>query len=141
MAKEKGIDVIAKVGVDDGSGTIVQTAVAGFTSESLTIDGNQIDTSSGDEPDWETHVVDRGNWSMSHSGRLVTKSGALDATLEALLDATMNGTKLDVEMDLGKNGPTVTGTASVRPFEVNGSDGEAAEVTADFNGDGALTKA
>lgn len=134
MAKEKGIDVALKV---DVSGTM--TKVAGFTTSSITIDGNRIDISSGDEPDWEEHVVGRRNWSISHEGRLVTSSGSLDTTLDALLQAALNGNKISVEVQLGANGPTASGTASIMPFEVNGTDGDAAQVTAELQGDGALS--
>lgn len=134
--KENGIDVVIKV---DVGGTL--TAIAGFTSSTLTVDGSQIETSSGDEPDWETHVVGRRNWSMGHEGRLVTLTGDMDATLDALLTATLNGQKVGVEMDLGANGPTVSGTASILPFEVTGSaENDAAGVSCTLNGDGTLTK-
>lgn len=140
MADSAGLDVLFKIGIDDGSGNIVQTALAGQTDVGLSVNGNQIDTTSKDNPDWETHIRGRSNWSLNGDGRLQVVSGDFEATIAALYDAAANGTKVEVELSIG-NGPTFSGTVSIGTFDVGGTDGDAANVSWDAQGDGPLAKA
>lgn len=130
------------------------SAIAHATSHTLTLDGEELETSSKDTGKWKDHDVTKLSWSAT-SENLVGGFDTSDA-FSTLVKKWIAREKIDVHMTLASNPdaegglpvggwlPDTTkgwkGKATIQNITLNGQDGQKATMTINLTGSGALTE-
>jgi TP901-1 family phage major tail protein len=125
----KGVDVVVKVNVSG-----VPTIIAGQRNATLSLSGDNIDTTAKDTGDWRTFLAGLKSWTLSCDGLYVDGDSAL-AELQTRFEA---GTAVTITME--KPGVwTATGDAIITSLDYDAALEDAMTVSAEFQGTGAVT--
>ena len=129
MAVTKGLDILIYAGTG-GS----KQAIGGQKGCTLTMEADTIDISNKNDFGWASTIGGAKSWSVSCDGQFV----ADDAGQQALFDAFVAGTEVDVEMK--NTGETVyfAGKAAITSLEVDAQFDDVCTLSMELQGIGAL---
>ena len=130
MAVTRGLDLLVYAGTG-GS----KQAIGGQKGCTLTMEADTIDISNKNDFGWASTIGGAKSWSVSCDGQFV----ADDAGQQALFDAFVAGTEVDVEMK--NTGETVyfAGKAAITSLEVDAQFDDVCTLSMELQGIGALT--
>ena len=130
MAVTRGLDLLVYAGTG-GS----KQAIGGQKGCTLTMEADTIDISNKNDFGWASTIGGAKSWSVSCDGQFV----ADDAGQQALFDAFVAGTEVDIEMK--NTGETVyfAGKAAITSLEVDAQFDDVCTLSMELQGIGALT--
>ena len=131
MAVTKGLDILIYAGTSGGS----KQAIGGQKGCTLTMEADTIDISNKNDFGWASTIGGAKSWSVSCEGQFLTD----DQGQQALMDAFVAGTDVDVE--LKNTGETVyfAGKAAITSLEVDAQFDDVCTLSMELQGIGALT--
>ena len=130
MAVTKGLDILIYAGTSGES----KQAIGGQKGCTLTMEADTIDISNKNDFGWASTIGGAKSWSVSCDGQFV----ADDAGQQALFDAFVAGTEVDIEMK--NTGETVyfAGKAAITSLEVDAQFADVCTLSMELQGIGAL---
>ena len=131
MAVTKGLDILIYAGT--GSGT--KQAIGGQKGCTLTMEADTIDVSNKNDFGWASTIGGAKSWSVSCDGQFI----ANDAGQQALFDAFVAGTEVDVEMKNTAESVYFAGKAAITSLEVDAQFDDVCTLSMELQGVGALT--
>ena len=130
MAVTKGLDLLVYAGTG-GS----KQAIGGQKGCTLTMEADTIDVSNKNDFGWASTIGGAKSWSVSCDGQFV----ADDAGQQALFDAFVAGTDVDVEMKNTAESVYFAGKAAITSLEVDAQFDDVCTLSMELQGIGALT--
>ena len=131
MAVTKGLDILIYAGTSGGS----KQAIGGQKGCTLTMEADTIDVSNKNDFGWASTIGGAKSWSVSCDGQFV----ADDAGQQALFDAFVAGTDVDVEMKNTAESVYFAGKATITSLEVDAQFDDVCALSMELQGVGALT--
>lgn len=129
MAVTKGLDILIYAGTG-GS----KQAIGGQKGCTLTMEADTIDVSNKNDFGWASTIGGAKSWSVSCDGQFV----ADDAGQQALFDAFVAGTDVDVEMKNAAESVYFAGKAAITSLEVDAQFDDVCTLSMELQGIGAL---
>ena len=130
MAVTRGLDILVYVGADSN-----KKAIGGQKGCTLTMEADTIDISNKNDFGWASTIGGAKSWSVSCEGQFV----ADDAGQQALFDAFVAGTDVDVEMKNVAESVYFAGKAAITSLEVDAQFDDVCTLSMELQGIGALT--
>ena len=130
MAVTKGLDILVYVGAD-----AQKKAIGGQKGCTLTMEADTIDVSNKNDFGWASTIGGAKSWSVSCDGQFV----ADDAGQQALFDAFVAGTEVDIEMKNTAESVYFAGKAAITSLEVDAQFDDVCTLSMELQGIGALT--
>ena len=130
MAVTRGLDLLVYAGTG-GS----KQAIGGQKGCTLTMEADTIDISNKNDFGWASTIGGAKSWSVSCDGQFV----ADDAGQQALFDAFVAGTDVDVEMKNTAESVYFAGKAAITSLEVDAQFDDVCTLSMELQGIGALT--
>ena len=129
MAVTKGLDILVHVGAE-----AQKKAIGGQKGCTLTMEADTIDVSNKNDFGWASTIGGAKSWSVSCDGQFI----ADDLGQQALLDAFVAGTDIQVEMK--NTGETVyfAGKAAITSLEIDAQFDDVCTLSMELQGVGAL---
>ena len=129
MAVTRGLEILMYTGTESN-----KKAIGGQKGCTLTMEAADIDVSNKNDFGWTSTIGGAKSWSVSCEGQFLTD----DQGQQALMDAFVAGTDVDVE--LKNTGETVyfAGKAQITSVEVDAQFDDVATLAVEFTGQGAL---
>ena len=129
MAVTKGLDILIYVGADSN-----KKAIGGQKGCTLSMEADSIDVSNKNDFGWASTIGGAKSWSVACDGQFI----ADDQGQQALFDAFVAGT--DVQVEMKNTGETVyfAGKASITSIEVDAQFDDVATLSIELTGVGAL---
>lgn len=121
----KGIDFVLKIGTK---------VLAGRKGASMSVSSDTVDTTAADSLGWKEKEYGFKEWSISTDGILTLS----DTGYEAIEEALLNGTKLDIEVT--RAGKKYTGSCLVTSFEADAPFDDVVSYSINLEGSGPLAK-
>ena len=131
MAVTKGLDILIYAGTSGGS----KQAIGGQKGCTLTMEADTIDVSNKNDFGWASTIGGAKSWSVSCDGQFLTD----DAGQQALMDAFVAGTNLNVELKNKNESVYFAGTAQITSIEVDAQFDDVCALSIELQGIGALT--
>ena len=131
MAVTKGLDILIYAGTSGGS----KQAIGGQKGCTLTMEADTIDISNKNDFGWASTIGGAKSWSVSCDGQFI----ANDAGQQALFDAFVAGTEVDVEMKNTAESVYFAGKAAITSLEVDAQFDDVCTLSMELQGVGALT--
>ena len=130
MAVTKGLDILIYAGTSGGS----KQAIGGQKGCTLTMEADTIDVSNKNDFGWASTIGGAKSWSVACDGQFI----ADDQGQQALMDAFVAGTDVDVE--LKNTGETVyfAGKAQITSIEVDAQFDDVCALSLELKGKGPL---
>ena len=130
MAVTKGLDILVYIGADSN-----KKAIGGQKGCTLTMEADSIDVSNKNDFGWASTIGGAKSWSVACDGQFI----ADDAGQQALFDAFVADTEVQVEMK--NTGETVyfAGKASISSLEVDAQFDDVCTLSVELQGIGPLT--
>jgi len=133
MAAEKGRAFVLKIG--DGATSETFNTIGGMRSNSMTINGEQVNISDKDSAGWRELLADAGEKSVSLSGSGVFKDTASEGTLQtAATSQTIDNYEIVFE-----SGAKFTGAFQVSNLEYTGENNSELTFSASLESSGPVT--
>ena len=129
MAVTKGLDILIYAGTG-GS----KQAIGGQKGCTLTMEADTIDISNKNDFGWASTIGGAKSWSVSCDGQFV----ADDAGQQALFDAFVAGTEVDIEMKNTAESVYFAGKAAITSLEVDAQFDDVCTLSMELQGIGAL---
>ena len=129
MAVTKGLDLLVYAGTG-GS----KQAIGGQKGCTLTMEADTIDISNKNDFGWASTIGGAKSWSVSCDGQFV----ADDAGQQALFDAFVAGTEVDIEMKNTAESVYFAGKAAITSLEVDAQFDDVCTLSMELQGIGAL---
>ena len=125
MAVTRGLDILVHVGAK---------SVGGQKGCTLTMETDTIDTSNKNDAGWASFIGGAKQWSVSCDGQFIVD----DEGQEAIMDAFIAGTEVEVEMKNQGEKIYYKGKACITSVEVDAQFDDVATLAVEFQGLGAL---
>ncbi len=125
----KGLDILVYVGADTN-----KRAIGGQKGCTLTMEADTIDVSNKNDFGWSSTIGGAKSWSVSCDGQFI----ADDAGQQALFDAFVAGTNVQVEMKNSTESVYFAGTASITSLEIDAQFDDVCTLSMELQGVGAL---
>ena len=125
MAVTRGLDILVHVGAK---------SVGGQKGCTLTMEADTIDTSNKNDAGWASFIGGAKQWSVSCDGQFIVD----DEGQEAIMDAFIAGTEVEVEMKNQGEKIYYKGKACITSVEVDAQFDDVATLAVEFQGLGAL---
>ena len=129
MAVTRGLDLLVYAGTG-GS----KQAIGGQKGCTLTMEADTIDISNKNDFGWASTIGGAKSWSVSCDGQFV----ADDAGQQALFDAFVAGTEVDIEMKNTAESVYFAGKAAITSLEVDAQFDDVCTLSMELQGIGAL---
>ena len=130
MAVTKGLDILIYAGTG-GS----KQAIGGQKGCTLTMEADTIDISNKNDFGWASTIAGAKSWSVSCDGQFI----ADDQGQQALFDAFVAGTEVQVEMKNTGESVYFAGKAAITSLEVDAQFDDVCTLSMELEGIGALT--
>ena len=130
MAVTKGLDILIYAGTG-GS----KQAIGGQKGCTLTMEADTIDVSNKNDFGWASTIGGAKSWSVSCDGQFI----ADDQGQQALFDAFVAGTEVQVEMKNAAESVYFAGKAAITSLEVDAQFDDVCTLSMELQGIGALT--
>ena len=130
MAVTKGLDILVYVGAD-----AQKKAIRGQKGCTLTMEADTIDVSNKNDFGWASTIGGAKSWTVSCDGQFI----ADDQGQEALFDAFVAGTDVQVEMKNAAESVYFAGKAAITSLEVDAQFDDVCTLSMELQGIGALT--
>ena len=130
MAVTKGLDILIYAGTG-GS----KQAIGGQKGCTLTMEADTIDVSNKNDFGWASTIGGAKSWSVSCDGQFI----ADDAGQQALFDAFVAGTDVDVEMKNTGESVYFAGKAAITSLEVDAQFDDVCALSMELQGVGGLS--
>ena len=130
MAVTKGLDILIYVGADSN-----KKAIGGQKGCTLTMEADTIDVSNKNDFGWASTIGGAKSLSVSCDGQFLTD----DAGQQALMDAFVAGTNLNVELKNSTESVYFAGTAQITSVEVDAQFDDVCALSIELQGVGPLT--
>ena len=129
MAVTRGLDILIYVGAE-----AQKKAIGGQKGCTLTMEADTIDISNKNDFGWASTIGGAKSWSVSCDGQFV----ADDAGQQALFDAFVAGTEVDIEMKNVAESVYFAGTAQITSIEVDAQFDDVCALSIELQGVGPL---
>lgn len=130
MAVTRGLDILIYVGAE-----AQKKAIGGQKGCTLTMEADTIDVSNKNDFGWASTIGGAKSWSVSCEGQFI----ADDQGQEALFDAFVAGTDVQVEMKNAAESVYFAGKAAITSLEVDAQFDDVCTLSMELQGIGALT--
>ena len=130
MAVTRGLDILIYVGAESQ-----KKAIGGQKGCTLTMEADTIDVSNKNDFGWASTIGGAKSWSVSCDGQFI----AGDQGQEALFDAFVAGTDVQVEMKNAAESVYFAGKAAITSLEVDAQFDDVCTLSMELQGIGALT--
>ena len=130
MAVTRGLDLLVYAGTDDN-----KQAIGGQKGCTLTMEADTIDISNKNDFGWASTIGGAKSWSVSCDGQFV----ADDTGQQALFDAFVAGTEVDIEMKNAAESVYFAGKAAITSLEIDAQFDDVCTLSMELQGIGALT--
>ena len=130
MAVTKGLDILVYVGAE-----AQKKAIGGQKGCTLTMEADTIDVSNKNDFGWASTIGGAKSWSVSCDGQFI----ADDQGQEALFDAFVAGTDVQVEMKNTAESVYFAGKAAITSLEVDAQFDDVCTLSMELQGIGVLT--
>ena len=130
MAVTRGLDLLVYAGTSGGS----KQAIGGQKGCTLTMEADTIDISNKNDFGWASTIGGAKSWSVSCDGQFV----ADDTGQQALFDAFVAGTEVDIEMKNTAESVYFAGKAAITSLEVDAQFDDVCTLSMELQGIGAL---
>ena len=130
MAVTRGLDTLVYVGADSN-----KKAIGGQKGCTLSMEADTIDVSNKNDFGWASTIGGAKSWTVSCDGQFI----ADDQGQEALFDAFVAGTDVDVEMKNTAESVYFAGKAAITSLEVDAQFDDVCTLSMELQGIGALT--
>ena len=131
MAVTRGLDLLVYAGTSGGA----KQAIGGQKGCTLTMEADTIDVSNKNDYGWASTIGGAKSWSVSCDGQFV----ADDVGQQALFDAFVAGTDVDIEMKNTAESVYFAGKAAITSLEVDAQFDDVCTLSMELQGIGALT--
>ena len=129
MAVTKGLDLLVYAGTG-----VSKQAIGGQKGCTLTMEADTIDISNKNDFGWASTIGGAKSWSVSCDGQFV----ADDAGQQALFDAFVAGTEVDIEMKNTAESVYFAGKAAITSLEIDAQFDDVCTLSMELQGVGAL---
>ena len=129
MAVTRGLDLLVYAGTG-----VSKQAIGGQKGCTLTMEADTIDISNKNDFGWASTIGGAKSWSVSCDGQFV----ADDAGQQALFDAFVAGTEVDIEMKNTAESVYFAGKAAITSLEVDAQFDDVCTLSMELQGIGAL---
>ena len=129
MAVTRGLDLLVYAGTG-----VSKQAIGGQKGCTLTMEADTIDISNKNDFGWASTIGGAKSWSVSCDGQFV----ADDAGQQALFDAFVAGTEVDIEMKNTAESVYFAGKAAITSLEVDAQFDDVCTLSMELQGVGAL---
>ena len=129
MAVTRGLDILVHVGADSN-----KKVIGGQKGCTLTMEADTIDVSNKNDFGWASTIGGAKSWSVSCDGQFLTD----DAGQQALMDAFVAGTNLNVELKNKNESVYFAGTAQITSIEVDAQFDDVCALSIELQGVGPL---
>ena len=129
MAVTRGLDILIYVGAE-----AQKKAIGGQKGCTLTMEADTIDISNKNDFGWASTIAGAKSWSVSCDGQFI----ADDAGQQALFDAFVAGTDVDVEMKNTAESVYFAGKAAITSLEVDAQFDDVCTLSMELQGIGVL---
>ena len=129
MAVTRGLDILIYVGAEGQ-----KKAIGGQKGCTLTMEADTIDVSNKNDYGWTSTIGGAKSWSVSCDGQFLTD----DAGQQALMDAFVAGTNLNVELKNKTESVYFAGTAQITSIEVDAQFDDVCALSIELQGVGPL---
>ena len=130
MAVTRGLDILIYVGAD-----AQKKAIGGQKGCTLTMEADTIDVSNKNDFGWASTIGGAKSWSVSCEGQFI----ADDQGQQALFDAFVAGTEVQIEMKNATDSVYFAGKAAITSLEVDAQFDDVCTLSMELQGIGALT--
>ena len=130
MAVTRGLDLLVYAGTG-----VSKQAIGGQKGCTLTMEADTIDISNKNDFGWASTIGGAKSWSVSCDGQFV----ADDAGQQALFDAFVAGTEVDIEMKNTAESVYFAGKAAITSLEVDAQFDDVCTLSMELQGIGVLT--
>ena len=125
----RGLGLLLYTGTSDS-----KTAIGGQKGCTLTMEAADIDVSNKNDFGWTSTIGGAKSWSVSSEGQFLTD----DAGQQALMDAFVAGTDLNVELKNSTETVYFAGTAQITSIEVDAQFDDVCALSLELKGKGPL---
>ena len=129
MAVTKGLDILIYVGEASN-----KKAIGGQKGCTLSMEADSIDVSNKNDYGWTSTIGGAKSWTVSCDGQFLTD----DAGQQALMDAFVAGTNLNVELKNKNESVYFAGTAQITSIEVDAQFDDVCALSIELQGVGPL---
>ena len=129
MAVTRGLDILVYVGADSN-----KKAIGGQKGCTLSMEADTIDISNKNDFGWASTIGGAKSWSVSCEGQFI----ADDQGQQALFDAFVAGTDVQVEMKNAAESVYFAGKAAITSLEVDAQFDDVCTLSMELQGIGAL---
>lgn len=129
MAVTRGLDLLVYAGTG-----VSKQAIGGQKGCTLTMEADTIDVSNKNDYGWASTIGGAKSWSVSCDGQFV----ADDAGQQALFDAFVAGTEVDIEMKNAAESVYFAGKAAITSLEIDAQFDDVCTLSMELQGIGAL---
>ena len=129
MAVTRGLDLLVYAGTG-----VSKQAIGGQKGCTLTMEADTIDISNKNDFGWASTIGGAKSWSVSCDGQFV----ADDAGQQALFDAFVAGTEVDIEMKNTGESVYFAGKAAITSLEIDAQFDDVCTLSMELQGIGAL---
>ena len=129
MAVTRGLDILVYVGADSN-----KKAIGGQKGCTLTMEADTIDISNKNDFGWASTIGGAKSWSVSCEGQFI----ADDQGQQALFDAFVAGTEVQIEMKNAAESVYFAGKAAITSLEVDAQFDDVCTLSMELQGVGAL---
>ena len=129
MAVTKGLEILMYTGTDSN-----KKAIGGQKGCTLTMEAADIDISNKNDFGWTSTIGGAKSWSVSCEGQFLTD----DEGQEAIMDAFVAGTDLDVELKNSTETVYFSGKAQITSVEVDAQFDDVCALSIELKGKGPL---
>ena len=129
MAVTKGLDILVYVGADSN-----KKAIGGQKGCTLSLEADTIDVSNKNDFGWASTISGAKSWTVSCEGQFI----ADDQGQQALFDAFVAGTDVDVEMKNTGESVYFAGKAAITSLEIDAQFDDVCTLSMELQGIGAL---
>ena len=130
MAVTKGLDILIYAGTG-----VSKQAIGGQKGCTLTMEADTIDVSNKNDFGWASTIGGAKSWSVACDGQFI----ADDQGQQALFDAFVAGTDVQVEMKNAAESVYFAGKAAITSLEVDAQFDDVCTLSMELQGIGALT--
>ena len=125
----RGLDILMYTGASDS-----KVAIGGQKGCTLSMEADSIDVSNKNDYGWTSTIGGAKSWSVSCDGQFLTD----DAGQQALMDAFVAGTNLNVELKNKNESVYFAGTAQITSIEVDAQFDDVCALSIELQGVGPL---
>ena len=129
MAVTRGLDLLVYAGTG-----VSKQAIGGQKGCTLTMEADTIDISNKNDFGWASTIGGAKSWSVSCDGQFI----ADDAGQQALFDAFVAGTEVDIEMKNPAESVYFAGKAAITSLEIDAQFDDVCTLSMELQGVGAL---